>query len=1035
VFTNYQPGANPPMSLLAESVQTTVSGQTRPYLADFNADGQAEIYAGNDVFGFDFSDPAAPVLSLWVSGGAGPNGKRDDPSGLSLLQPVSPVAADLLRPIDCNDDPDCNGLEIAAGYGIYSVDLDPDDGDPMEIKLQKNLNQMVAGPPYSDGNTAVADMDLDGIPDILVNGYHQQQCGVYIWNKNGLLFFYPYENGLPNCQAFSPIAVANVFDDTQMGASRDYPELLVAAYRQLMAVNLNRAAQTPATPYWWKTDTDDISGGNAGAISFDLDGDGQTEIIYRGENSLRILYAGPGPFPPGVDAQRNWATFPAGSATRQEYPVVADVDGDGQAEIVVTGSDQISNFQDLFVGRVKVFEANPANGSVWVGARSVWNQYNYHVVNILDDLSVPRTPQPGHLELPGLGSGKRPLNTVLSQLPLLDKNYEPFRLAPDGWFASASANCSGNVVQINLQVCNQGEVVLPAGTPIRFYPADPTATIAVPLGAPVVLPAALAPDSCMNLQQNFPSTAITEMWAVLNDNGTQAAPFDLNNGYSAYLPPECQYGNNLIKINLPSTGPLPDLGPDIALCENGVQVLQAGAGFLQYRWSTGSTDLTITADAPGLYWVEVLDHCQNLYRDSVLISVDAATSLDLGQDTVLCQGSSLQFQLGGFIGYTWLPTDGLSCADCPNPLAQPATDRRYTLVARTAKGCYSVDSIFIRIAQPVSVEWDTVLCSNDTLLWFGEAIPAGAVREFYFTTVWGCDSVVTIRVGALPVFQSMESRTICTGDSSLIFGQWQTVAGIYPLTYLAANGCDSVHTVNLAVLPVFETDETRAICAGDSSLIGGLWQSTAGAYQRTFSAANGCDSVHTVDLSVLPVFETAEMRTICSGDSSQIFGLWQSTAGTYQRTFSGVNGCDSVHTVDLAVLPVFETEETRAICAGDSSLIFGLWQKSAGTYQHTFSAANGCDSVHTVKLSVLPVFETEETRVICAGDSSLIFGLWQKSAGTYQHTFSAANGCDSVHTVVLSVLPIFETEEMRAVCAGDSSLIFGLWQKSAGTYQ
>ena len=39
---------------------------------------------------------------------------------------------------------------------------------------------------------------------------------------------------------------------------------------------------------------------------YDFNGDGISEIVYRDESNLRILYGGGTPFPPGVDAERNW---------------------------------------------------------------------------------------------------------------------------------------------------------------------------------------------------------------------------------------------------------------------------------------------------------------------------------------------------------------------------------------------------------------------------------------------------------------------------------------------------------------------------------------------------------------------------------------------------------------------------------------------------------------------------------------------------------------------------------------------------------
>ncbi|MCC6459120.1 MAG: gliding motility-associated C-terminal domain-containing protein [Saprospiraceae bacterium] len=1005
VFTNYQPGANPPMTLLAESVQPMQTSQTRPYLADFEADGIPEIYAGNDIFGFDFTNPAAPVLSRWASGGSsGPVGKKPDTSVLG--EHVSPIAADVLRPIDCNGDPDCQGLEIAAGYGIYSVDLDTLDGDPMQVKLQKNLNQMTPGMNFSDGNTAVADMDLDGVPDLLVNGILNQQCGVYLWNKNGFLHFFAYENANPNCYAYGPITVANVIDDTQLGAARDFPELITTFAKLLVTFNLNKAAQTPASPYWWSMATDDGSGGNAGATAFDLDGNGQMELVYRGEGSLRILYAGMAPFPPGVDAQRNFATFPSISATRHEYPVVADVDNDGQAEIVCTGGDLPFNISNLFLGRLKVYESNLAVAAPWRPARAVWNQYSYHSTHINDDLTIPRTPQPSHLELPVLGSGKRPLNTFLVQTTLLNRNFDPYKPLPDAQVSTATARCAGNSVQISLEICNPGSVDLAAGLPLRFYNSDPTQAAATRLPGNPVVPLAIPIDSCVSVQFTLPQPAGPTLWVVLNDDGSQAPPFDLEADFPVNALDECDFSNNLLAIPMPPPAPSLELGPDIAVCQNGVWVLDAGPGFEAYAWSDGSKGQNITVYEPGTYWVETLDACQNKHRDTVHVSITPATVIDLGPDLVLCQGEEVQWTLSGFAAYQWLPATGLSCSTCGNPKAQPDTDVTYTLLARTTSGCYSVDSVHIQLAPAVQTTWDTTLCAGASLTLHGVDIPAGSSHQFVFATSLGCDSILTVQVAALPGAQSAASSSICAGDSVLIFGQWRQQTGTFSQVFAAQNGCDSTHTVDLTVLPAFQTQASSSICTGDSVLIFGQWRKQTGVFSQVFAAQNGCDSTHTVDLTVLPAFQTQAPTSICAGDSVLIFGQWRQQTGTFSQVFAAQNGCDSTHTVDLTVLPVFQTQAPTSICAGDSVLIFGQWRQQTGTFSQVFAAQNGCDSTHTVALTVLPAVQTMSSQNICAGDSILIFGQWQKKAGTYSQALVAQQGCDSTHTVLLSVLPL-----------------------------
>ena len=127
------------------------------------------------------------------------------------------------------------------------------------------------------------------------------------------------------------------------------------------------------------------------ASSFDLDGDGSHEFIYRDEKYLRIF-----------DGKNGTELFRANatSCTAGENPVVADVDADGHVEIVVGANNNCSH--DGFGGEMQgvyVF-GDDAN---WVRGRGIWNQHSYQITNINDDGSIPQN-QKSNWQVPGLNN-------------------------------------------------------------------------------------------------------------------------------------------------------------------------------------------------------------------------------------------------------------------------------------------------------------------------------------------------------------------------------------------------------------------------------------------------------------------------------------------------------------------------------------------------------------------------------------------------------------------------------------------------------
>src|SRR3546814_15227946 len=78
------------------------------------------------------------------------------------------------------------------------------------------------------------------------------------------------------------------------------------------------------------------------------------------------------------------------SGTTIEQPIVADVDGDGQAEIVVNLAGGRTVDGIAHPGGISVYDA-PADN--WVRARTIWNQHAYSVTHVSSDGSIPAVPR------------------------------------------------------------------------------------------------------------------------------------------------------------------------------------------------------------------------------------------------------------------------------------------------------------------------------------------------------------------------------------------------------------------------------------------------------------------------------------------------------------------------------------------------------------------------------------------------------------------------------------------------------------------
>ncbi len=155
---------------------------------------------------------------------------------------------------------------------------------------------------------------------------------------------------------------------------------------------------------------------------------------------------------------------------------------------------------------------------------------------------------------------------------------------------------------------------------------------------------------------------------------------------------------------LPYTAIPLDLGPDISVCENNIQVFDAGANYQSYQWNDFSKEQLLTAYLPGTYWVEVVDGCAWVQRDTIILSIDAASQFELGLDTTLCQGDSLSLSVPGFNSYQWKPSQGIDCDTCESVIISPTQSTLYTLIASNARNCISVDKIQVNLRTPIDCD-------------------------------------------------------------------------------------------------------------------------------------------------------------------------------------------------------------------------------------------------------------------------------------------------------------------------------------------
>jgi hypothetical protein len=406
----------------------TAVSETSVGIADFNADGQAEIYTGNRIF-----DAAT---GTFLCAGTGNEGEGKDGNS-SYAYHVMTVAADLFG---------TGKLNLVAGSQVYEV---ADDLSSMTV-VRNVVSKCTANSPVmlnnGDGLSQVIDIDNDGKLEVLVEGRTSNSSAgviVYLWSpeKQEILA----QANFPSSTVIGIPFIGDIDGDRK-------PVLLFITNEYIYAYRY--VAGNPLLQEFWKLKHDDGSA-MTGLTLFDFNQDDTTEIVYRDEKQLRIINGSSAASATGPPLK----TYPCYSGTGYEYPVVADIDGDGSAEILIGGASSAGGTN----GPLRIFKAG--GDTKWAPARKVWNQYAYNVVNVNEDLTIPAVPLnpaavfPGPNGLLGDGDDIRPYNAFLQQQTSLNAKGAPLWLTPNLTPVSAvyDYDSDGDSLCITVKLTNTGD--------------------------------------------------------------------------------------------------------------------------------------------------------------------------------------------------------------------------------------------------------------------------------------------------------------------------------------------------------------------------------------------------------------------------------------------------------------------------------------------------------------------------------------------------------------------------------------------------
>ena len=278
-----------------------------------------------------------------------------------------------------------------------------------------------------------------------------------------------------------------------------------------------------------------------------------------------------------------------------------------------------------------------------------------------------------------------------------------------------------------------------------------------------------------------------------------------------------------------------------------------------------------------------------------------------------------------------------------------------------------VDTIYMHVVTTGAV---TVNMSLECLV-----PPTPPVLEYAYDTIYsyGCEAAMsndTVHVSA--VLDSVYTYVVTKFEAPVVMTDSILATIAYATPELKHNTTPDMTASADAIEAYYKGLDTEAI----ADVVAVEWtpvtkvECGATTYTISLVVVDNCgDTLKTTHaFDVAPKAPSAvESAIICAGEVYPWYGINYDTTGIYTKTLTAKDGCDSIVTLDLLVMPEIRMTIDTTVCG--SLKWDGNVYDSTGVYEELYIANSGCDSIIELNVTVLKpsVVDTTIAELVCDG--------------------------------------------------------------------
>ncbi|WP_165366119.1 fibronectin type III domain-containing protein [Brumimicrobium glaciale] len=300
--------------------------------------------------------------------------------------------------------------------------------------------------------------------------------------------------------------------------------------------------------------------------------------------------------------------------------------------------------------------------------------------------------------------------------------------------------------------------------------------------------------------------------------------------------------------------------------------------------------------------------------------------------------------------YTWI--DGNTYTSSNNTATHTLTN---------AANCDSVVTLALTINNSTTGTDTQIACESYTWIDGNTYTASNNTAMFTLTNVANCDSIVTLDLTINNSTTGTDTQTACESYTWIDGNTYTSSNNTATHTLTNAANCDSVVTLALTINNSSTGTDTQIACESYTWIDGNTYTASNNTAMFTLTNVANCDSIVTLDLTINNSTTGTDTQTACES-YTWIDGMTytsSNTAAMFTIVGGAANGCDSIVTLDLTIDDLnFAGNDTSIVICINQSVDLGTLLSSNAQLGGTWLTPAGIPISGTVITSnVANVFD------------------------------------------------------------------------------